>query len=219
MNIKNKMVAPIWEIATILGLCLFVAGCDVVYRMLHKEGAQEKELLGEINPLERNSVVIEVQALLNIYGYAPGAIDGKIGLRTRNAIEQFQRDNNLEETRFVDQATWEKLTRFKESGFIVEPLPAQEDSSSPGGVGSSLVEQRGAGVKRSHRIIELNIKEVQLALQRAGFDPGPVDGRMGEKTKKAIMAFQKTYDLKIDGRIGYQTLSLLAEHSPSEPSP
>lgn len=187
MNIRNKMYVAVWKIVMVLGLCLAVAGCDVVYRMLHKEGAEEKELLGDIIPLERNPAVEEVQALLNIYGYAPGTIDGKMGLRTRNAIEQFQRDNGLKETRFVDRATWEKLIVFRENGFVKD--------------------------------MELNVKRVQTALKKAGFDPGAADGKMGQKTKKAITAFQKAYGLTADGRIGYQTLLKLAEHLADEPSP
>jgi peptidoglycan hydrolase-like protein with peptidoglycan-binding domain len=88
--------------------------------MLHKEGAEERELLGGIVPFQKNLAAEEVQALLSIYGYSPGKADGVIGLQTRNAIEEFQRDNGLEETRFVDKATWQKLMVFKENNFIAQ---------------------------------------------------------------------------------------------------
>ena len=88
-----------------LVLCFFVTGCDLLYHMLHKEGAEEKELLGDIVPFQKNLAAEEVQALLSIYGYSPGKADGVIGLQTRNAVEEFQRDNGLEETRFVVKAT------------------------------------------------------------------------------------------------------------------
>ncbi len=103
-----------------LVLCFFLTGCDLLYHMLHKEGAEERELLGDIVPFQKNLAAEEVQALLSIYGYSPGKADGVIGLQTRNAIEEFQRDNGLEETRFVDKATWQKLMVFKENNFIAQ---------------------------------------------------------------------------------------------------
>lgn len=165
-----------------LVFCVFLTGCDLIYHMLHKEGAEEKALLGDIVPFEKNPAVEEVQALLVIYGYSPGKADGVMGLQTRNAIEEFQKDNLLKESRFVDKATWEKLAAFKENNLIVN--------------------------KR------LNIKLVQTALKEAGLDPGPIDGKMGAKTKKAIMVFQEKSGLKADGKIGYKTLSKLSEVLP-----
>ena len=166
-----------------LVLCFFVTGCDLLYHMLHKEGAEEKELLGDSVPFQKNPAVAEVQALLSVYGYSPGKADGVIGLQTRNAVEEFQRDNGLEETRFVDKATWEKLMVFKENDLVVKN--------------------------------KLNIKLVQAVLKEACFDPGAIDGKMGTKTKNAIMAFQKASGLTADGKIGCKTLAKLSEVSPA----
>jgi len=97
---------------------LLTTGCDAIYRLLDKEGAQEKELIGEINPLEPNPNIEEVQVLLKIYGYNPGSVDGVLGGRTRDAIERFQKDAGLKESRFVDQETWRKLAFFRKAGLI-----------------------------------------------------------------------------------------------------
>ena len=51
--------------------------------------------------------------------------------------------------------------------------------------------------------------EVQKALKRAGYDPGPIDGRFGKKTKKAIKAFQRKNGLYADGIVGDKTWALL----------
>ena len=171
------------QVGACLVLCFLLTGCDLLYHMLHKEGAEEKELLGDMVPFQKNPAAEEVQALLSIYGYSPGKADGVIGLQTRNAIEAFQRDNGLKETRFVDKATWQKLMAFKENNFIVKN--------------------------------GLNIKLVQTALKEAGFDPGAIDGKMGTRTKKAIMAFQSAKGLKADGKIGYQTIVKLSEVLPA----
>lgn len=55
-------------------------------------------------------------------------------------------------------------------------------------------------------------KHIQIALRSAGYNPGPIDGRMGRQTKDAIRAFQKANNLPADGRVGKQTWSLLKEY-------
>lgn len=179
IRIFEKPVFRLRQPGLCLVLCFSLTGCDLLYHMLHKEGAEEKELLGDMIPFQKNPAVEEVQALLSIYGYSPGKADGVIGLQTRNAIEEFQRDNGLKETRFVDKATWGKLMVFKENNFIMKN--------------------------------QLNIKLVQTALKEAGLNPGVIDGKMGTKTKNAVMAFQNASGLKADGKIGYKTLVKLNE--------
>lgn len=52
---------------------------------------------------------------------------------------------------------------------------------------------------------------IQRALARLGYDPGPVDGEMGPRTKQAILAFQKQVGLKEDGVVGPITRSAMAK--------
>ena len=51
--------------------------------------------------------------------------------------------------------------------------------------------------------------QVQLALKNAGYYTGPVDGKLGEKTKKAAAEFQKAHNLNADGVIGKKTWMIL----------
>lgn len=55
-----------------------------------------------------------------------------------------------------------------------------------------------------------DVKEVQVALKNAGFDPGSVDGKLGRRTKAAIMDFQTANNLKPDGKVGPKTWSKLS---------
>ena len=89
-----------------LFLAFTLAGCDKIYGMLQKEGAQEKKLIGEASAIKRNIKVEEVQRLLKMYGYSVGNPDGILGANTRKAIIAFQKDMDLPVTRFVDEATW-----------------------------------------------------------------------------------------------------------------
>jgi outer membrane murein-binding lipoprotein Lpp len=55
-----------------------------------------------------------------------------------------------------------------------------------------------------------NIRQIQTALQNAGYDPGTIDGRMGRQTRDAIKAFQAANNISADGKVGKQTWRLLS---------
>ena len=52
-------------------------------------------------------------------------------------------------------------------------------------------------------------REVQEALKAKGNDPGPIDGRMGPKTRTALKAFQEASGLKATGQLDNQTAEKL----------
>ena len=116
---SHKLFKTYLHLLTISCL-LLSAGCDRVYHLIQKEGAEEKEILGETDILTTNEKIEEVQRLLKIYGYTIGKVDGKMGPTTREAVKKFQEDNALPVSRFVDKATWEKLNYFTDIGFVQE---------------------------------------------------------------------------------------------------
>lgn len=64
---------------------------------------------------------------------------------------------------------------------------------------------RPGGLRRT----VLTAKEIQLALTRAGYYHGPIDGRIGAKTRAAIKAFQAANNLVADGVAGTKTMEAL----------
>ncbi len=52
------------------------------------------------------------------------------------------------------------------------------------------------------------VKEIQEALVKAGFNPGPIDGNYGAQTRGAIVAYQKAKGLG-EGECSYETLESL----------
>jgi len=48
-------------------------------------------------------------------------------------------------------------------------------------------------------------KDIQTALKASGFYAGSIDGKIGPKTKRAIVEFQKAKGLKADGKVGPKT--------------
>jgi len=101
-------------------LLVSFSGCDFIYRLLQKEGAEEKELLGELNPVAPSETVREVQKILRLYGYHPGGADGKMGPNTRSAIAQFQQDNNLMVNKFLDKETWARLNVLEQYQLVID---------------------------------------------------------------------------------------------------
>jgi len=76
-------------------------------RLLDPAGEEFYPLqLGSLNPVDD---VTGVQARLNHLGFACGAVDGKLGPRTRGAVAAFQRASGMRPTGEIDDATRSKL--------------------------------------------------------------------------------------------------------------
>ncbi len=56
------------------------------------------------------------------------------------------------------------------------------------------------------------IKQIQVALKKAGFYRGEIDSKIGPKTKKAIIDFQRSKRLKPDGVVGLKTWEELSKY-------
>ena len=59
--------------------------------------------------------------------------------------------------------------------------------------------------KTASRDLLTKNKDIQTALKAANFYTGNIDGKMGPKTKKSIVEFQKAKGLKADGKVGSKT--------------
>lgn len=57
----------------------------------------------------RGVYVMVLQDILNYLGYNAGSIDGIFGLKTKSAVQSFQRRNNLSQDGIVGCATWRSL--------------------------------------------------------------------------------------------------------------
>lgn len=64
------------------------------------------------------------------------------------------------------------------------------------------------------RAIETTL-ELQIALARVGFSPGPIDGSMGQQTKQALAAFQESRELEVTGQLDTPTKEWLRIEEPT----
>lgn len=63
------------------------------------------------------------------------------------------------------------------------------------------------------------VSQLQNLLKNKGFNPGPVDGIFGPKTKAAVLAFQRAQGIEVDGIVGPQTWGKLRGSSGPRPAP
>ncbi len=95
------------------------AGRTVVASAAGEEGASTAL------PAEGPARVRTVQQALQTAGYAPGAVDGKMGKRTQKAIRDFQEAHGLSVDGKVGPKTWAKLGPYLQH-------PAESSASTSG---------------------------------------------------------------------------------------
>jgi peptidoglycan hydrolase-like protein with peptidoglycan-binding domain len=61
-----------------------------------------------------------------------------------------------------------------------------------------------------------DVRQAQQALMDKGMNPGPIDGKMGPKTKAAISEYQKKENLKVTGSLDSETKAKLVSASASK---
>jgi hypothetical protein len=74
----------------------------------------------------------------------------------------------------------------------------------------------GSGYKSAHG--SLPVRVIQSRLARTGYAPGPIDGRFGPMTRRAVVAFQTVRGLPTDGVVGPLTLAALMRVPASPPN-
>lgn len=80
----------------------------------------------------------------------------------------------------------------------------QNESAPSASSQSSIEQQTPQGSQDSG-----TVKSVQEALAAQGYDPGPVDGKLGSRTKSALKQAQKDKGVSESGQIDQQTLAAL----------
>jgi len=126
-----------------------------------------------------------VQRELAARGYDVGAEDGSESDKTKAAISAYEEKQGLPVTGVASESLLRHIL-FSDTG--------------QGATGSV------AGAAKGQQ--ELDIKTVQQTLADLGYAPGPIDGALGESTKRAILAFQRDRNIAETGKI---TPDLLAE--------
>lgn len=128
--------------------------------------------------------VKSLQTQLQAAGLYSGAIDGKFGTATENAVRAFQRKLGLK----VDGVAGTK-TLAALSGEEIKEEPTST-TLRPGDKGEA-------------------VKAMQRRLKTLTLYSGSIDGKYGTGTENAVRAFQRRMGLKVDGVAGQATLQAL----------
>ena len=123
-----------------------------------------------------------VQRSLGRAGFSPGPIDGRYGPLTQRAVIGFQAAHGLRVDGIAGPITRRALA------------------------GAEPVLRPGAGDVRGG---SPSVRKLQRRLAAAGYRPGPVDGRYGPRTQRAVIRLQRARHLVPDGIAGPQTLHQL----------
>lgn len=150
--------------------------------IIHRKEAKDEKVILGPEGLQKSRIQT-AQNLLEKNGFNVGSVDGKMGWQTRDAIKEFQKAKGLKVSGYFDAATWAELNQPVKKNKIT--LQTRQPK---------------------------NVKEMQLALKKAGFNPGPIDGKMGSKTKRALIAFQKSKKLSASGVLDDNTAKELEEY-------
>ena len=122
-----------------------------------------------------------LQRALGRAGFDPGPAVGIFDPRVGLALRVFQQANGLDADGVAGPLTWEALSPYMEG----EGIGFRKGDEGP------------------------YVQMIQLALSRAGFHTGRLDGIYGPQTESAVLAFQQANGLGADGIVGKQTLAAL----------
>ena len=101
---------------------------------------------------------------------------------------------------------WFRLAR-------AQGVPVEDRFLSEAGVQTYMkqIEARSAQARQAALARQKMVREIQQRLTDRGYEPGPIDGLFGGKTRAAIQAFQRDIGLAPDGRATNKILEVLRQ--------
>lgn len=136
-------------------------------------------------------LIQNIQRELSVRGYYNGAVDGVPGPRTEQAIRDFQKGKNGQNTLEPSDALLNLIKRTPVKGDVTK-----------GDITGSI---DGEGERKSLRVLSL-----QRALARLGYGPVRISGTFGPETKEAIERFERDWKMPITGLMTENLFAKLA---------
>ncbi len=153
--------------------------------------------------VEKNLQLVDIQSALASMKLYNGTIDGLPGPKTREAIATFQQQAGLEPTGEVDPLL---VDAIRTASIPAEKIPAPRIKKQ---LAEALPDV--APVQTKAELAEDEIKKLQAGLKAFGNEGIEIDGKVGGKTKQAILEFQELFKLTNTGMADLETLNKLQE--------
>jgi peptidoglycan hydrolase-like protein with peptidoglycan-binding domain len=129
-----------------------------------------------------NPQVPGLQVALKARGFYAGPIDGIAGPMTASGVRRFQR----------------------RAGIVVDGVAGPITRGKLGRLGRPLFGARQLIVSGN---VGWDVSVLEFFLRRRSFWPGSVDGHFTERTRRAVMRYQRSRHLVVDGLVGPRTLA------------
>ncbi len=165
------------------------------FKIAHEEEAA--------TPLKKDLQLVDIQSALASMKLYNGTIDGLPGPKTREAIATFQQQAGLEPTGEIDPLLVDAI-RTASIPISKVPVPRTKQQNA------ELLPDVAA-VPSADALSEGDIKKLQAGLKAFGNESIDIDGKIGGKTKQAILEFQGLFKLPETGQADRATLDKLQE--------
>ncbi|MFA5260405.1 MAG: peptidoglycan-binding protein [Candidatus Omnitrophota bacterium] len=119
-----------------------------------------------------------------------------------------------QEVQLKDDEIKDLQYQVKDLNYEIDRLKSRVGRSDSFGTVSDRRSSVSSGTTGDDEIIRIDVnpRQVQSALQNAGYYKGKIDGKVGDMTKSAISSFQKDNGLKVDGLLGQKTWNELKKY-------
>jgi len=170
----------------------------------------------------RGDEVRRLQQALIALGFLKDQADGIFGNRTEDAVRRFQQANRLTADGLAGKMTQSVLYAEEKTGSPAGSSPAADSAGQTESAPAAAVSVEAAAVSPSSGSLfsgnyatlrkgasGSRVKILQQALLDLGYSVGKADGKFGNQTLAAVIAFQKQQSLVQDGAAGKKTLTAL----------
>lgn len=179
---------------------------------------------------DKGDAVKEIQKRLATAGYYHFDLDGVFGSRTKDAVENYQKDTGLQIDGIIGEKTYEQLAGVSlkvkneiktENNLLTPVFAANEEMEIPS---PNIITTVTKAEKNDLNTVDLlkngdtgqAVKDLQRLLKNKGYYSQRIDGTFGPVTEAAIRNYQINNSLTVDGIAGKRTI-LHLKTAPSAP--
>jgi peptidoglycan hydrolase-like protein with peptidoglycan-binding domain len=154
--------------------------------------------------LRYDATVESAQRELAASGLYSGQVDGVSGRRTKLAIIAYQRANGLDETGLATPELIEHIRYTRQISEAVSMTEVAPGSPPP-------------GILTQPKAVD-TVTRVQVGLAELGYEPGAINGQMGQQTRNAILKFERDRGIAPTGDISATLIAELEKLSSRSPT-